>query len=1416
MNSLLNAVVVYRKHGIRFGTDLLNPVKRPVSEFTLPASSVYHHIEYDGISIGPMAAHLAFQGQIKAVSVICVSELVGNEGAPKKQSISLAALEKELVAKNRRLRITRNIAGVMGDANTLIAVNYNPLFQFWKYTRAQYSEIFKWRNAFSTVMNQLVSMLESSDRNHYLFASPPPVLPSIPQLNANCETIANNTLSLFNKPQTQLLLELWKWLSQEHHENSKFAKIKVSKLHLVNIVYIEGGQFIILNLGHLNSFRKTEAQELVPGDPQAPMLKPNSPIDPFGLQKRFLMFQMKLSEVVVAEETNSVATTVEGDDPEVTAKKEDDLPGESIELKSIEDINSREGQALTQKEIDAIRAEEDRIIDETLLQLEDISMRRSLDADGDAIITTSEIKNAKTLALDEAIEVACAKLEASGSLSAAQYKMFKKAGDNYKTMPNPFGPGKLVDALRVEPHEMMITKKALPDAITVHDKSMLADTLGEFDEKYIEKVLPKHMAMMGSSIQRAGYCLTEFTSEAKGDVMGEFYDIKISMLPVEGSASTVHMKVPFVSKDGVMRANDINYRLKKLRVDIPIRKVAPDRIALTTYYGKSFVYRGRKKSNDYGHWLRTKIMSKGLDAADKDITGFLPTPGFDPYFPAPKAFTDISLGFRELTVKGFTCLFDHVQAKKLFGEAFYDEQRKLGLIVLGKRGDEWLLMDKFGALSIRNKDGQEVQIGSTEEFMGISAINAPVDFAEVGILGKDVPVGILLAYFMGFNNLLKSLGVTPRRVEAGKRLNLGDREYAIQFLDETLVFDRNDKLASMVIGGFNEYYKTCRKYSVYNFDKEAVYHNVFENNGLSTRYLRELSLLDKMFVDPITQGLLEEMGEPTSYQGLLIRSCELMLHDQHKNQLDLSEQRLRGYERIAGAVYTELIKSIRQHQGTTGKATKKLVMNPYAVWKRIFEDPSKEQINEINPIQELRHKEAITFSGEGGRSKESMNKESRAYTDADMGVISENTSDSSDVGINTYTSAAPNITTTSGMTNRLDVARDGVSAMLSTSALLSPISDKDDPKRINFIGIQKAHLVPCENYHAPLVSTGYESVIGHRNSAMFCHTAKSPGVVSELSAFHIAVEYADKSVDKVAIGRTFGKSAGLTIPHDITTDLKLGQKVSVGDAIAYHTGFFENDWLNPGRVVFKSHLSVRTVLWEADTTFEDASVISTEISKKIETKSTKVKDITVNFDDDISGLVSVGQNVDYDSVLCFILDKVSADSGVFTEKTLQTLKMVDTQTPKAGVSGVIDKIEVYYHGIKDDLSTSLKTIVDKADKLQKEKAVRLGKPVYTGQVDGSLRIQGEPLALNKACIRIYITSVVETGGGDKGVFCNQLKSVFSDVSEDPYHTEDGRVVDAIFGGKSVHNRIVNSPLEIAVAATVLVALAEVVVEDYFV
>ena len=251
---------------------------------------------------------------------------------------------------------------------------------------------------------------------------------------------------------------------------------------------------------------------------------------------------------------------------------------------------------------------------------------------------------------------------------------------------------------------------------------------------------------------------------------------------------------------------------------------------------------------------------------------------------------------------------------------------------------------------------------------------------------------------------------------------------------------------------------------------------------------------------------------------------------------------------------------------------------------------------------------------------------------------------------------------------------------------------------------------------------------------------------------------------------------------------------------------------NPKRVIFKSGTNVDVALIEETQTFEDSCSISKKASNKLTTTVTKVSSIIVNNTDDILGMVKPGTKVEPSTVLFTISDaSVSKLTGLDT-KTIEALKRLKQFSPKARYRGVVNKFVIYYNSEYDELSDTLKELVDTSNKWLRSNT---GDSKITGQVDNSYSIQGKPLQENCVEIKIYIEVVEGMGVADKLIFANQLKSTVGEVFNYTMETEDGTEIDAIFGMKAISNRIVNSPFIMGTTAKVLEVLTDKAIETYF-
>lgn len=1477
---LLDFKNFYKNYGVRQFNQLLQPRFGKLEHFQLPRGAIVHIAHGNPATYGPSENDVALQGfaaaimkegkpqpngekNLKVVQKPIARPILmrhisamapGTLGQTTKLQMQPVLVARQYHQSHRRFRQAMDMDVALKDENSLLVVNYGMLPHSVRYARNAFNAYYEWYNIEHTVWAEIAQLVEKSNRQHFIVCRTPTALPARSLLQnyerMNPNSPSQGMLKGFGNQERLFLGELWKWVGPARAK-SLLSLIPRQKLGFVNLVFIESGHWTTVNLGTLDSWRQPQEDELQPNE----VAQPNQ-VTPDKYQSWMLRFFMSMMHL----RTTAPLEVVDLDERQVLDK--DDADELRKELKSDKSTDPR------LKEIESsLKETVDLGPDDTAFTVKvDDSMTAKIDAEISELEKMDEAKNdvnengvvddfekrqqwAETpmavdvpkptlerLSHDEALITIAKKHLNSGSMSAAQYRNYEKLAVGYKNMQAPDSTQTLEQFIDIPPEVLKIeSSKQIVDIETVPDKTMLKSSLLDFDKKYIEEVMQRDVASMVMCFAQAGYAVTDYNVETNNNLMGSYRMYTVRITPTNGTPSTIHFKLPVVDPDGKYTANGVRYCLRKQRTEIPICKVAPDTVALTSYYGKSFVQRSEKKINNYGTWLRNNIMSILLDDENKTITNGHPRDVSDNLLKAPRLYTTIAAGFSnfDLTLQTyprnvgqltFNMSFDHTKREELFGKDVLAKYEVDGAIVAGRSitGTHYFIIKKDSSIWVAGPShampGYEPAEGmfsliSFEAIAGIDRSKAPVDIAVMKVSDAVIPVGVMLAYEIGLEPLLALLGSKIRRVPAGARMMSSPHEKGIAFNDETIYFSKDDVLTGLILGGFNEYREHVRRFNVHLFNQKEVYFNVLEASGLGPRYFREMDLLYQLFIDPITHDLLREMNEPTDMRRLLIRAVEMLVTDDHPDEQDGAILRLRGNERMAGAVYAEMVRSIRQHNSNAAKSRTPLSMDPFAVFTNIQTDSSKSLVKEINPIQDLKEQESVTYNGTGGRNSRTMTKKTRSYHRNDMGVISSDTVDSSDVAINTYTSADPQLVSLRGLSRRYDESM-GSTALLSTSALMAPGSDRDDAKRVNFVGIQNTHTVSCLGYHQLPVRTGYEQVIAHRVGDLFAATASQDGKVISVTDTGVIVQYADGSKQGYEIGRRFGRSEGLVIPHSIVSNVKVGDVLKPGDAIIYNTDFFEPDILNPKSLAYKGGILMKTAFMEIPETLEDSSAVSERVAERYRTRVSKAIDISVSFEQEVHKLVKVGQDVDSEDILCIIEDAVSSQANLFDKESLDTLKVLSNAAPQAKVKGRVERVEVYYHGDKEDMSDTLRAIADMADKDLMSRLKSAGKQVMTGSVDEAFRVEGDPLQLDNLCIRIYITTEVGMGEGDKHVISNQMKSVVGKKLTSEYRTESGEVIDVIYGTQSIDNRVVESPILIGMYNVLLDLIGQEAVAAY--
>lgn len=1016
----------YRRFGVRKLENLIRPRIAAGDLLALPRGSIFHYLSEDSLHQGLPGDDWLLRDIDRLVMVDHVKELKGDKGNPRFIPSLDTKMIREYHQKNRKLKPVRNLQTQVRDERTLLVVNYALLPSLYRYTQTVYTSYYRWANVETTVWDKVNEMAKTlPERQQFRRIELPPILPTLQMLNKAERNFTRQMLDVFTTPESLLLLELWKWIG-DNRSQSLMAGLSQEAIQRLNFIFQYRGYWFTLNFGAFDSWISRDG---------------SAGLKPVRAQKVFLKMLMHLYSTGTGDESDGGT-----DGTNTTTEKDGEEDQESTQAGSREPL---------------IEAYNDTIFDG--LDFDELEVEKDLDALNDLFsqIEAEEESQLPTPVTERTIpsqdvdygKGVMARAEAlagDGLLSAAEMRRFEALAEQYKKLPNPYGKGTLAEQAKVTLEDLKMPEPTpMPDSERVLDKSMLKSSLNDFDSRYIDRIMSKDMTNCVLSLQQTGFAITGYDVEEVEDAVNHYEIHTLRVTPVNGSPSTIRFRIPKVQEDGSYLANGVKYRMRKQRGDVPIRKINARRVALTSYYGRVFVDRSEKATDDFPRWLVNNITRMGLDKEDNTVHELKVANVYDSQLKLPRLYSMLAEQFSQFQVKDMAFFVDYHKRQEFFGQDVVDKVEASDMVIIGKQGTTPIVVDYQDSL-YKVVNGEPEPMGRLEELLELDISKSPLEVAELKVFGKNLPLGMVLGYYLGLDGLLSQLNITTRRVRAGERLTLDSREYALRFEDITLVASRDDQLATMLLSGFDRFKKTIKAYPISDFNRPDIYTNVFEQNGLGVRYTRELNLLRDMFIDPITRDLLVEMEEPTEWIPLLFRSAELLLTDYAPAETDLNYMRIKGYERMPGTVYMELVKAARMFHARQGGNKNQLDISPHAIWQSIQEDPSKSLVEESNPIQNLKEKEVVTYGGTGGRSRRTLVKRNRIYHPSDMGTISEATPDSGDVGVNTYMTANPNLTTLRGMTKRYDKQDDGPASLLSTSALLSPAADSDDPKRVKF------------------------------------------------------------------------------------------------------------------------------------------------------------------------------------------------------------------------------------------------------------------------------------------------------------------------------------------------------------------------------
>lgn len=703
-------------------------------------------------------------------------------------------------------------------------------------------------------------------------------------------------------------------------------------------------------------------------------------------------------------------------------------------------------------------------------------------------------------------------------------------------------------------------------------------------------------------------------------------------------------------------------------------------------------------------------------------------------------------------------------------------------------------------------------------------------YSEITI-GVTLPLGVAIAAWEGIGSLLKRSGVKYQYVDN----KFDDKHYfVIPFKDKNLAI-ANSIQSQLVFNGF--YRINTKAYSVADFQVPIMNANSVFVDIFNQLFFKQYSQLTtyityyNFFVDAITADVCDHYHIPNDIAGMLIYASNLLADNNHSSENNASLYRIRSSEVIPAIIHYRLALAISKYNNNSSSKLRgnNIAFNPNEVLNELLAVPNVEPMSALNPMIELHLKENITKKGfKGVNSERSYTQQKRTYEDSMIGKVALSSPNSGNVGISRQLVADPKIESVRGYTSTAGVETNFNDLQLASfSELLTPGTvTRDDAIRTAIATSQTGHIISTAAAQPVLISNGVDELVPGYLSEEFSYVAREDGKVLEINDDFMIIQYKSGKKKAINIGHkpSFNSGSGFYVDNKLVPNFEVNSSFKQGDVLAYHEKFFSKD--NDGVVRMNIGPLAKVAFAGLYSTYEDAGLITTKMSKKLETKLTMMESQKISATDDIESVVKVGTEVEVGDPLIVFGVGDTGDKAV--DNFLKAFQNNDSndildnakRIVRAKHAGTVMDVRMYTTKSMDKLSPSLFNILDEHFKENIKRRKILDKYDKTDSVyklDTLYSLPTAPLKgttiKGQTCdvlIEIYIEHADEASVGDKLAIYGASKQVLSEVVPEglePYtETRPDEEVSLFVTPSAVLKRMIPSLLVTASGNKVLVEL----------
>ena len=919
------------------------------------------------------------------------------------------------------------------------------------------------------------------------------------------------------------------------------------------------------------------------------------------------------------------------------------------------------------------------------------------------------------------------------------------------------------------------------------------------------------------------------------------YTIYATFEDVNGTRSNIQIDVPKFIENRFMKLRGNTKSINGELILLPIIKTSEDTAQIVTSYRKIFISRvnpsnGTKSTK--GVSKLTKALGK-LDLIPKTHVKLYE--GDNSFICAkynlPIEFRDLAGIYTKITMRdGSYITFDYDKAMALLKQ-YNPTEKWTGIEQIPFGYDATTKKTVIGHAETISYDIANFICSKDEYFADLYDKCKPSDklsYSEASIMATRLPVIVLMAYSEGLQKAMDKAHITYRFSE--KRSGITDDESYIRFSDGYIIYNDKKPEDSLLMTGMVKCDMT--QYSIKDINKKSTWLDQLDNFGGRNKADGLDNFYDCEF-DPMSIDICKKYDLPYDYVEALGYASSLLADTHYNKHSDITGNRIRTNELVAGYLYQEMCKSYGEYATKSKKIGKgvKFTIKKSALIDAIMKDPGFSDFSVNNPILEAEAMNTMSFKGLSGmNSDRAYTLDKRIYDTSMMGILSTSTGFANTVGIARQTTINASLVDTRGIMKTNTVDDLNTLNTMSVYEALAPYSvNHDDPIRTSMGFTQtKAHQMRVKSSDPNLITYGMDEALPYFTSNLFSYKFRGEKgrVISVDDDFIVYEEIKDGKKSRHIVNlqeQTLKNSdGGFYVTLKLTPCVKKGDTLKYNDIMAYDKTSYSKSVgsdKSDNNISYNIGTMSKVAIMTTDEAYEDSSIITERLSDALTSDYCVEKDCSIGAESNVFYIAKLGQEIQEGEPLIVFQNAFDdKDANILMKNIAKDDEALELATDfgriqiRSKLTGIIQDIKIYRTCDMKDMSSSIRRIVSEYEKsinAKKEKLLRSG--VSKLEVDTIIhpteksKQEGKLKSLeNGVMFCFYIKCNDKMGVGDKLVYNTAIKGVVKDIvpsGKEPYseYRKDEHV-DALLTTSAVNARMVGSILTGGALTKVIVEL----------